>query len=178
VSWTDELGELARMRGPALVGYASLLTGDRDAAQDLVQDALVRCYSRRAASGDVEWAEAYVRRAILHCYLDRSRRESLWRGVRHLVAPEPAQPGPERGVTDAADLRSALLTLAPRERACVVLRFYEDLTVADVADRLGLSTGAVKRYLSDAVRRLESRVGPFDDAHTEDLTTTITGARR
>ena len=58
------------------------------------------------------------------------------------------------------DVRAALDALSPRERACVVLRFYDDLTVARIADQLSLSEGAVKRYLSDGVHRMEGLLGP------------------
>lgn len=61
----------------------------------------------------------------------------------------------------AEDLaQEALAGLSPRERACVVLRHLEDLGVAETADLLGISTGAVKRYTSDGIERLEARVGP------------------
>lgn len=58
-------------------------------------------------------------------------------------------------MVDGADLRSALAMLSPRQRACVVLHYYEDLSVAQVAEVLGCAPGAVKRYLSDARARLE-----------------------
>lgn len=64
-------------------------------------------------------------------------------------------------VGEAEDLaQEALAGLSPRERACVVLRHLEDLGVAETADLLGISTGAVKRYTSDGIERLEARVGP------------------
>lgn len=67
------------------------------------------------------------------------------------------------------DVGMALRQLTQRERACVVLRFYEDLTVPSIAERIGISEGAVKRYLSDAVHRLEAVLGrdPRSDAQTE-----------
>jgi RNA polymerase sigma-70 factor (ECF subfamily) len=159
VAWEDQVTTFVTERGPALVGYARLLTGDHDSAQDLVQDALAKAWSRWRAGADIESLEGYVRRAVLTSYLDQYRRQRLWRGRRHLlVTPEAA---PERtGATETAtDLASALVHLAPRERACVVLRFYEDLTVAGIAARLGLSEGAVKRYLSDGTRRLGTLMG-------------------
>ncbi|WP_407343580.1 sigma-70 family RNA polymerase sigma factor [Pengzhenrongella phosphoraccumulans] len=179
VAWGDDLGALADQRGPALVGYAYLLTGDLDRAEDLVQEALVKAFSRRAPGrDDVEWAEAYVRRAILNTFLDGYRRGRLWRGVRHLLTEAPAREGPAAVSEARIDVRAALLRLPPQERACVVLRFYEDLTVPAVAERLNISAGAAKRYLSDGVHRLERLLGPLPDTHLEDIELVETGRIR
>lgn len=172
--WEQVLDDLVRTRGSALVGYAYLLTGDRREAEDLVQDALVKAFTRSRTSADVENAEAYVRRAVLTTYVDGFRRRKRWAAVRHLVAPETTHDGLERASADRLDVRAALDALTPRQRACVVLRFYEDRTVPDIGHELGLSTGAVKRYLSDAARVLERRLGPvpdpFDTAETVPVT--------
>lgn len=157
MAWQDQVTEFVTTRGPALVGYARLLTGDHDSAQDLVQDALAKAWSRWRAGADIESLEAYVRRTVLTTYLDQYRRRRLWQSRRHLLAtPDVAPEAPADG---AADLEDALRALSPRERACVVLRFYEDLTVAGIAARLQLSEGAVKRYLSDGTRRLGALLG-------------------
>jgi RNA polymerase sigma-70 factor (ECF subfamily) len=76
-----------------------------------------------------------------------------------------------------ADVRSALGLLSPRERACVALRYFDDLTVADIAARLGIGEGAVKRYLSDGTRKLRDALDvcvPPDDAVPEWITVTVT----
>jgi len=164
MAWGDDLSRLAVERGPALVGYAYLLTGDLDSARDLVQEALVRTYGRPRTASGLAWVEAYVRRVILNIYLDAYRRDRAWGRVRHLfVVPEAAPPGdadPAARTADQVDVQAALQALPPRERACVVLRFYDDLTVPALADRLGISEGAAKRYLSDGVRRLGAVLGP------------------
>ncbi|WP_407319260.1 sigma-70 family RNA polymerase sigma factor [Isoptericola halotolerans] len=169
--WEDELAELAHRRGRALVGYAYVLCGEQRQAEDLVQDALVKVFSRlRRHRGPAAPApglhpldgersgtsEAYVRRAILTLYLDEYRRRRRWRGVRHLVASEDRARGPASGATARADVAAALARLTPRERACVVLRYFEDLTVPRIAEELGLAQGTVKRYLSDATAALRN----------------------
>lgn len=164
-AWESVLDELVRTRAPALVGYAYLLCGDRREAEDLVQDALVKTFSRGRGGLDVHNVEGYVRRAVLTTYLDGFRRRRRWAAVRHLVGTEESRSGPEAAAVDRMDVAAALDGLAPRERACVVLRFYEDLTVPDIADVLALSQGTVKRYLSDGVRRLEVSLGPMPRAH-------------
>ncbi len=169
MSWEDELDDLARERGPALVGYAYLLTGDLHTAQDLVQEALVRTFVRRRAGGGVESLESYVRRSILNVYRDLYRRRRTWGGVCYLVA-EPSWYGPADAAAIAhLDVHAALARLSPRERACVVLRHYEDLSIDDIAAWLGISPGAVKRYLSDARARLGPLLAERDpgDEHGE-----------
>jgi RNA polymerase sigma-70 factor (ECF subfamily) len=164
--WEKELATLAENRGRALVGYAYVLCGDQRSAEDLVQDALVKVFSRlrRREDGgygvyplhDGGTTEAYVRRAILTLYLDEYRRRRRWTGVKHLVASDDRTRSPESGVTARADVAAALARLAPRERACVVLRYFEDLTVPQIAEALGLAQGTVKRYLADATGTLRS----------------------
>ncbi|GEL95647.1 SigE family RNA polymerase sigma factor [Cellulomonas composti] len=173
--WERTLDALVRDRGPALVRHAYLLTGDTAAAEDLVQDAIVATFVRRAQVRDERAAEAYVRRAILTTFLDGHRRAVRFRSVRHLLLRDEQHDGPESAVSDRDAVTEALRTLAPRVRACVVLRFYDDLPIADVAEQLGLSVGAVKRYLSDGTRALEVALGPLrapvdDDLH--DVTAT------
>lgn len=165
--WEDVLGELVRARGGALVRYATLLTGERRAAEDLVQDALVRCFGRGAALRDVGAAEAYVRRAVLTIFLDGYRRRGRWDAARHLLARADATPGHEQDAATRLDVHAALATLRPRLRACVVLRFYDDLTVPEIARRLDLADGTVKRYLSDATAHLEAVLGPLPDTHDD-----------
>lgn len=167
--WEQVLDDLVRDRGPALVGYATLLTGSTREAEDLVQDALVRAFSRARTPVDPLAAETYVRRSILNTYLDGYRRRARWQGIRHLFVTRPTDQSPEMQIQTRVDVGMALRQLTQRERACVVLRFYEDLTVPSIAERIGISEGAVKRYLSDAVHRLEAVLGPDprSDAQTE-----------
>lgn len=158
--WEEVLDEIVRTRRRALVGYAYLLTGDVTDAEDLVQDALFRTFRRGRVATDFALAESYVRRAILTGFLDGTRRRSRWDGVRHLLAPPAPTDRVEPVVEARVDVVEALGALAPRERACVVLRYFSDLTVHDVAERLSLSEGTVKRYLSDANAKLAARLGP------------------
>ncbi|MFF2370158.1 sigma-70 family RNA polymerase sigma factor [Agromyces sp. NPDC058110] len=161
-TWDAVATRLVAERGDALTRYAFLLTGDADDASDLVQDALVRTFGTPRVRLDLPRADAYVRRAILNAVIDRSRRDSTWRRVRHLaVAPASADPESER-TDERLDLMHRIRALAPRQAACIVLRYYEDLTVDQVAATLGLSSGAVKRYLSDALRALSSSIRASD----------------
>jgi len=161
MSADDVVASLITQRGRALTGYAYLLCGNIHDAEDLVQDALVKTFARRRAGLELDSAEAYVRRAILTLYLDGWRRRGRWATRRHLAAAPTSADGPEVGTGDRLDVVAALRGLPPQQRACVVLRFYEDLTVPEIAERLAVSDGAVKRYLSLGVHRLEGLLGPI-----------------
>jgi len=161
-AWQGLLDELLRERRPALIGYAALLTGDRASAEDLVHDAVVRTFGRPRAFPNVNAADAYVRRAIATIFVDRARSRGRWlAALPRLVAGAAV---PEDDVAGRLDARAALRTLPQRQRACVVLRFYDDLTVAEIAARLGLSEGSVKRYLSDGIHHLNAVLGTTAEA--------------
>jgi len=152
--WRAVLATLVAERGDALTRYARLICGNSDDAADLVQDALVKTFGRLRNGFTVASAEAYVRRTILNSYLDGGRRTSRWRRIAHFTATPELQES-SASTTDARlDLDGQLAQLSPRERACIVLRYYDDLTVAGVAERLDISPGTVKRYLSDALAKL------------------------
>ena len=152
--WERVVTQLVAERGPALERYAFLLCGNTDDAADLVQDALVKTFGRLRNGFTVSSAEAYVRKAVLNTYLDRGRRKTLWRRIAHLEAVPESQESETPSRELHLDVLGQLRQLSPRERACVVLRYYEDLKVDDIAELLGISSGAVKRYLSDALARL------------------------
>ncbi|MHA7135496.1 sigma factor-like helix-turn-helix DNA-binding protein [Oerskovia turbata] len=186
--WDDELTALTTQRGSALVGYAYLLCGNRRDAEDVVQDALVKVFSRLRKRGPttarqtapaspeggtrlfrlddaapddgaVLHLEGYVRSAILSLYLDGYRRRRHWLGLRHLVGQREDVPGPEARASARADTAKALAGLTPRQRACVVLRYYEDLTVPRIAEELRCAEGTVKRHLSDAMAVMQQTLG-------------------
>jgi RNA polymerase sigma-70 factor (ECF subfamily) len=170
--WEPVLTDLVRYRGGHLVRYAALLCGDRREAEDLVQDALVRTFTTmRRPQGDgpgdlaaLEHAEAYVRRTVLNLYLDGYRRRRRWAAVRHLLGGQASTAGPEQAGPDHLDLDAALGALPPRQRACMVLRFYADLTVDQIAEDLGVTVGTVKRHLHDAGSTLAARLAVDEEA--------------
>ena len=97
VDWQDVLETLVRDRGPALLRYGYLLTGDPTDAQELVQDALVSVLARKARMREPAAVEGYVRQTMLSSYIDGYRRRRRWLGLRHLVAsPEADRRPPAR----------------------------------------------------------------------------------
>ncbi len=137
-------------RSGALVRHAWLLTGDRGEAEDLVQTALAKTWNRWAR---LDAPEAYVRRVIVTSFVSARRRR------RAETAPGslPDRPVPGDAFADA-DLRSAvrqaLLSLPPRQRAVVVLRYFDDLTEAQTAQAMGCSVGTVKSQSAKALGKL------------------------
>lgn len=173
--WDEVVTRLVAERGDALLRYAQLISGSADDAADLVQDALVKTFGRIRNGFSVEHAEGYVRRAILNTHLDAGRRVTRWRRIAHLAAePEPVE-GADEQAGQRIDLLDELRRLTPRERACIVLRYYEDQKIDDIASALGISVGAVKRYISDALAKLAGALA--DDVHRDTRNITWGGAR-
>lgn len=143
--------EFVVARGGALSRTAFLLTGEHHAAEDLVQSALAKAATRWRQIRDGGQPEAYVRRIMINEQISWWRRRPA-----RPVADVPDRPGPDGGqrVLDRIVLDRALDQLSPRQRATVVLRFYEDLSEADTAAAMDCSVGAVKRYTHDALARL------------------------
>jgi RNA polymerase sigma factor (sigma-70 family) len=164
VGWEATLTELVAERGDALTRYAVMLCGNRDDAADLVQTALEKTFGRLRNGFDVQTAESYVRRSIASAYIDAGRKTTRWRQRAHLLVSDDAVPAATLATDDRLDLRGHLDRLSPRERACIVHRYYGDLKVDDIARVLGISSGAVKRYLSDALAKLAAAL---DDARRE-----------
>ena len=195
--WEAELAELATRRGGALVGYAYSLCRNKAQAEDLVQDALVKVFSRlRRRSGTADGgqqvvdleeprltnSEAYVRQAILTIYLDGYRRNNHWTGLKHLLAADESAPGADRVATTRVDVGVALARLSPRQREAVVLRFFDDLTVPQIAEALGTRPGTIKRYLSEAIEVLRGSLAeiaaPAMDSALDGRLDVVAGAVR
>ncbi len=152
--WELVLATLVAERGDSLARYAYVLCGNADDAADLVQSGLVATFGRLRNGFAIERAEAYVRRAIASAYIDSGRRASRWRATAHLHVAHDQVDAPDAATDRRLDVKAQLDGLSPRERACVVLRFYGDHKVDDIAVDLGISSGAVKRYLSDGLAKL------------------------
>jgi len=154
-----EFAAFVERRARRHVGAAVLLTGDWHTAEDLVQTCLVKLYRAwpRLESGvDLD---AYLRRMLVNTY------RSWWRVRWRREAPVAAVPD-RAGEADGQDrharaavVRQALRALPARQRAVLVLRFYEDLTVGQTADLLGCSAGAVQTHTHRGIRKLRQLLG-------------------
>ncbi|WP_084125623.1 sigma-70 family RNA polymerase sigma factor [Demequina sp. NBRC 110054] len=171
--WEPMLHEVAGARRGRLLAFAEMLAGAH-AAEDLVQDAVIATFSKRRGFDTAAQAESYVRRAIASRYVDSVRKSSAERARMERTAPPEAVPDPTEKVGGDAAIDAAMAALAPRERACVALRFLEDLSVRDTAHALGLSEGAVKRYVSDGLKRLNAALGTHEDPDSIETTRVVT----
>ncbi|MGI8881026.1 MAG: SigE family RNA polymerase sigma factor [Jatrophihabitans sp.] len=141
----------ARAHQHRLVRTAYLLCGDQGRAEDLAQEALIKVARQWPKLRDGE-PYAYARRILVNDNI------SWWRRRRPDVVlsdvPELSAAGPDNSVHRRLALTDALAQLAPKQRAVLVLRYYEDLTEAQTAQALGISVGTVKSQAHDALRRL------------------------
>ncbi len=157
-STVTEFEEFARARAPHLYRAAWLLCGDRHQAEDLVQETLAKVYERmmRRFGARIDNPAAYAQTALMRTYLSARRRRSSteqpYADLPELAGADPAE---------ATDLRltlvEALGDLGPADRAVVVLRYLDDLSVTEVAERLGLTAGAVRNRSMRALARLRER---------------------
>lgn len=146
-------------RQHALVRTAFLLTGDHHSAEDLVQAALARTFLAWGRIRDERAIDAYVRRTMINEHTSWWRRAWRHRERSTDELPEPP-PAAEHDLGQRDEVWELVQTLPPKQRAVVVLRFYEDLTEADTADALGCSVGNVKSQTSRALATLRKRVAP------------------
>jgi RNA polymerase sigma-70 factor (sigma-E family) len=159
----DRLDRLLAERGDHLLHAAVALTGSRLDAEDLLQAAIERLLRRRPRVNDLE---AYLRRILYNLAADGWRQRGAWHRVPR---PLPSQPsdgtGPDPVTT--VDLRDALVRalreLPPRQRAVVVLRYWEQLTQAETAELLGCSEGTVKSTASRGLSRLRELTALWHD---------------
>ena len=141
--------EFVVARRQALLRTAYLLTGSHADAEDLVQTALVKCVPQWKQLADRP--EPYVRQVLARESISRWRRRR-WRETSRDVLPEQAATAPD--LDQRETLRQALGTLPPRQRAVIVLRYYEDLTEKETASVLGIAVGTVKSQARDGLARL------------------------
>lgn len=153
---------------PALLRTAFLLTGDRDGAQDLLQESFVRLYGHWGRIADPQARLAYVRK-IMTTTAANGRRRRWHREVATGRADGDTRPGEDPYAESdlRTSLAAALRDLSPAHRAVLVLRFYEDLSEARTARALGCSAGTVKSRTARALDALRQQgVDVFEDAGT------------
>lgn len=140
----ETIGELARVSGPRLLRLAYQLTHDRSESEDVVQEALTNMYRTwRRKTPDVEHLEAYARRAVVNEFLRRARKLSSGEIVTDAL-PDAGAPDELERVHDRDALWRALELLPARQRAVLVLRYYEDLADDRIAELLGARPATVR----------------------------------
>ena len=153
-----EFAEYMAARQPSLLRTAYLLTGDRHAAEDLVQTALAKLYLSWDKVQRRELVDGYVRRIMVN------ENNSLWRRawkrkeVTTDVVPDRAAVTDRTDDGESSALWEFVQTLPRKQRAVIVLRFYEELSEAETAEALGISVGTVKSQASRALASMRARV--------------------
>jgi RNA polymerase sigma-70 factor (sigma-E family) len=162
---SDERGamtfeEFADMRLPAVLRFAGVLTGDRALAEDVVQEVLIRAHARWRKIGRLDHPESYIRKMIVNEFISSKRR--TWRFIPAGSLPTGTRPDiADQHTADHAAHhaeRAALLAeigkLPRRQRAVLVLRYYEGLSDPEIATVLGCAAGTVRGYASRALATL------------------------
>ncbi|MFC8778774.1 SigE family RNA polymerase sigma factor [Streptomyces nigra] len=151
----DHLTETYRAHYRSLLGLAALLLDDTASCEDVVQEAFIRVHSARKRVRDPEKTLAYLRQTVVNLSRSALRRRIL--GLKLLSKPMPDMASAEEGAYDQLErdsLIKAMKNLQRRQREVLVLRYFADMTEAQVAETLGISLGSVKAYGSRGIAAL------------------------
>jgi RNA polymerase sigma-70 factor (sigma-E family) len=155
------VAELFAQEGRSLVRLARLFCDDRNAAEDLVQEAFIRLHRSAHTIRDRQRAPAFLRSIVLNLARDHNRRGLM--SLRHQQANRAV--GPTEGVEEDAIAEGddrvvieALRSLPARQRECLVLRFYAQMTEREIAEIIGISPNSVKTHCQRGLRSLESKL--------------------
>jgi RNA polymerase sigma-70 factor (sigma-E family) len=143
---------------PRLLRFGYVLTGNPATAEDLVQTALARSW-RAWKLRSIDDPQAFVRKVMVNSYASWYRRKASTEMVTANPAAEAVAADEAARVDDRDAMWRALLTLAPKQRAVIVLRYYEELTESEIAAVMGTTTGTVKSQTVRALRRLAGVLG-------------------
>ena len=158
----DLLTETYRNHYPALLKLAALLLDDTASCEDVVQEAFIRVHSARSRVRDPEKTLAYLRQTVVNLSRSTLRRRLI--GLRLAPKPMPDMASAEEGAYELLEkdaLIQALKGIQRRQREVLVLRYFSDLTEAQVANLLGISVGSVKAYGSRGIEALRVRMEAF-----------------
>lgn len=168
----DEFTDFVAEHGARLLRTACLVTGDPHLGEDLAQTALAKAFGSWAKVRRADNPAAYVRRLMINSHLSWLRRLTNTERVLETF-PDLASGDPQTAHADGDELRRALLTLSPRVRTAVVLRYLDDLSEADTAALMGCSRSTVNNHVTRGLAALRSHLTPA----VGDLTSTTGSAR-
>lgn len=161
----DRFREFARGNATMLRRSAYLLCGDWHLAEDLTQTALIKMHRAWSRVSRTDRPISYARKTLLHCWLDERRRP--WRRAERWPGELPdtvdglADPAASAAQEDTrGELFRALAAIPPRQRAVLVLRFFESLSVAETAEALGSSEGTVKSQTARGLAAMKAVIDP------------------
>lgn len=151
--------ELAASAWPRLYRSAYLLAGNHADAEDLAQQALLQAYRSWSKVSGADQPIAYLRRTLTNIYISQQRPLARKLELLTDAPPEPRTAPGAAGPEDHLELWPHVASLPPRQRAVIVLRYYEQLSEREIADALGCSTGNVKSTAHRALKALRAAVG-------------------
>ncbi|ANZ41734.1 RNA polymerase subunit sigma-24 [Lentzea guizhouensis] len=158
MNWETEFTELFDRSAESMRFTAYLLCGNWHEAEDVMQSAFMKLYQAGPKLADRTGIEAYLRQVVVRTFL-AERRRLRWRREELTDAP-PEELFDAPGTEDGLVVWEALATLPARQRAVLVLRYWNDMSVEDVAAALGCTTGTVKSQSSKGLAALRRRLGP------------------
>jgi RNA polymerase sigma-70 factor (sigma-E family) len=150
----DAFVDFVQAHTPALTRTASVLTGSASAAEELVQDTLVRLYPKWSRVQNAEVPLAYVRRALTNRFLTTWRRTGEREVVTDAVPERAVDRSAESGVNDRDEVRTLLQMLNRRQHCVIVLRYYEGLNDIEIAEVLGCQPGTARSLISRGLTAL------------------------
>jgi RNA polymerase sigma-70 factor (sigma-E family) len=157
----DEFTDFVADHGARLLRTACLVTGDRHLGEDLVQTALAKAFGSWAKVQRADHPFAYVRQLMINTHLSWLRRLTNTERVVETF-PDLASGDLQSTHADGDELRRALLTLSPRVRTAVVLRYFDDLSEADTAALMGCSRSTVNNHVTRGLAALRVLLAPVD----------------
>jgi RNA polymerase sigma factor (sigma-70 family) len=155
------VAQMFSQEGSSLVRLARFFCDDRNAAEDLVQEAFIRLHRSAGSIRDIDRVPAFLRSIVINLARDHNRRGLMSLRHRNTAERVKAQPEPDdHAVADeeSATVLSAVRLLPERQRACLVLHYYQELSIAEVADTLHISKNSVKTHCRRGLASLESRL--------------------
>lgn len=151
---TGSFDEFVDERLDGLLRYASVLTCDADLAQDVVQEVLLRAQQKWRRIGPMAAPTAYVKRMILNEYLSLRRRRAVHEIAVVATARDEVIDDPSGSYNEREAMLARIAVLPPKQRAAVVLRYYEDRTDGEIAEMLGCGASTVRSHISRALAAL------------------------
>jgi RNA polymerase sigma factor (sigma-70 family) len=167
------LEQVLRVAGSRLAAYGYVLTGSQSEAEELVQEAVVKTFVRRPRLTDLAAAEQYVRLTMKTTAIDRARKEERFRKRAPLEVTPETTADPVVAISHKVAVSKALADLTAQQRLAVALRYWDDLTVPQVAQAMRVKPGTVKRYLYDAAEVLRPLLG--EHTETDDAEIRVVG---
>ncbi len=153
------LAQILRDAGPSLAAFGFVLTGSQTEAEELVQEAIVKTFVRRPRLNDPASAEQYVRLTMRTLTIDRARHAARWHRAAPTQTVSETAPDQVTAISNRVAVERALQDLTPQQRVAVALRYWDDMTVPEVAQAMHVRPGTVKRYLHDAAAALRPLLG-------------------